>query len=181
VSIQQDTSQDRSSLLESIDRTQILQNLLKLNNRLLAPFSTHLEKRHKISLNEFRVLMLIGDLGTTASHELAERLGVNTMAVSRAVGSLNRHGRISVDVDPMSRRRKVLRLTEEGRRLYAEMTPTTDGVSAYLFEALRADEVLAFNHYVQTLTARLEARDEKGRSIFLERTRPDAGSDDSAA
>jgi DNA-binding MarR family transcriptional regulator len=172
VNTRQGASHDRSSLIEGIDRTKILQNLLKLHNRLLQPFSTHLEKRHKISLNEFRVLMQIGHLEETASHEVAERLGVNTMAVSRAVGSLHRRGRISVDVDPSSRRRKVLRLTAEGQRLYAEMLPAAAQVSSYLFEALRPDEVLAFDHYVQTLTRQLEARDEQGRSIFLERTRP---------
>lgn len=171
---QQGAAQDRTNLIEGIDRTKILQNLLKLNNRLLAPFSIHLEKRHKISLNEFRVLMLIGYLETTASHELAERLGVNTMAVSRAVGVLHKQGRISVDVDPQSRRRKMLRLTADGERLYQEMLPATANVAGYLFEALRPDEVLAFDHFVQTLTEQLEAHDEQGRSIFLERTRPDA-------
>ena len=48
----------------------MLHQLLKLTNRLMAPFSTHLSHRYKISLNEFRLLMTIGALGRTASHEL---------------------------------------------------------------------------------------------------------------
>jgi DNA-binding MarR family transcriptional regulator len=155
-----------------LDRVTAMNHLLKLTNRLMAPFSTHLEKRYRISLNEFRVLMVIGQMGVTASHELAQILGVNTMAVSRAVAALNRHGRIDVATDPLSRRRKTLQLTAEGERLWREMMPASVKVADYLFEALRADEVMAFDHYVRTLTERLEAQDPRGRSVFLERTKP---------
>lgn len=157
----------------SVQPADILHHVLKLQNRLMAPFSTHLEKRHRISVNEFRLLMLIGRLGVTASHALAEMTGVNAMAVSRAVSTLRRHGRIVVQVDPENRRRKILRLTPEGQRLYEQMLPATDRVAQYLFESLRLDEILAFDRYVLAMIDRLEARDEQGRSLFLERTRPD--------
>lgn len=164
--------EDRSDA-PAIDRVTALNHLLKLHNRLMVPFSTHLEKRHRISVNEFRVLMLIGELGPSASHELAVALGVNTMAVSRAVAALAAHGRIHVEVDPQSRRRKILRLAPEGKRLFDEMLPSTVRVADYLFSALRPEEVAAFNQFVETLTGRLEAEDDAGRSAFLEATRPD--------
>ena len=154
------------------DRVRVLNHLLKLTNRLMAPFSTHVEKRYRISLNEFRVLMLIGQLGTTASHELAVMLGVNTMAVSRAVAALSRHGSIAVETDPASRRRKTLRLTDQGERMWREMMPATIKVADYLLEALRPDEVAAFDANIRSLIDRLEVQDQSGRSVFLERTRP---------
>lgn len=156
----------------AIDRMAVMNHLLKLTNRLMAPFSVHLEKRYKISLNEFRVLMLIGQMKTTASHELAQILGVNTMAVSRAVAALHRHGRIVVETDPLSRRRKTLRLAPEGERLWREMMPASTKVADYLFEGLRPDEMMAFDHYLRTLSDRLEAQDLRGRSVFIERTKP---------
>ncbi len=161
------------ALVAGISPTDVLIHLLKLYNRLLAPFSIHLEKRHRISINEFRALMSIGRLGTTASHELAEITGVNPMAISRAVAALRRHRRIEVDTDRTNRRRKTLRLTPAGRALYDQMLPTTEKVARYLFEALRPDEIMAFDRFVRTVTEKLEARDETGKSAFLERTRPD--------
>ena len=149
-----------------------LHRLLKLNNRLMAPFSTHLSHRYNISLNEFRLLMAIGRLGTSASHELAEHTGVNAMSVSRAVGTLQRHGRITVETDPANRRRKVLRLTGEGERLYAIMRPQTEKVADYLFSELTEGETGQLDTFVSRLIATLEARDEHGRSLFLERTKP---------
>lgn len=158
----------------SVSPADVLNHILKLHNRLLAPFSIHLEKRHRISVNEFRLLMSVGRLGSAASHEVAELTGVNTMAISRAVAVLKRQRRLEVTTDPTNRRRKTLRLTAAGRALYEQMQPTTEKVARYLFEALRPDEILAFDRFVRTVTDRLEARDDTGRSLFLDRTRPDA-------
>ena len=155
------------------DKVAMLHQLLKLTNRLMAPFSTHLAHRYKISLNEFRMLMTIGNLGRTASHELAELTGVNVMSVSRAVATLQRHGRIQVVRDTANRRRKCLMLTDEGRRLYDIMRPQSEKVADYLFSGMEAGEVAQFETTLTRLIATLEAHDEQGRSLFLERTRPE--------
>ena len=158
---------------ESNDKVAMLHQLLKLTNRLMAPFSTHLAHRYKISLNEFRLLMTIGALGRTASHELAELTGVNVMSVSRAVATLQRHGRIEVVPDPKNRRRKWLSLTAEGERLYAIMRPQSGKVADYLFSDLDQGEIAQLDKILSHLIATLEAKDEAGRSLFIERTKPE--------
>ncbi|WP_241657387.1 MarR family winged helix-turn-helix transcriptional regulator [Aurantiacibacter suaedae] len=150
----------------------MLHRLLKLTNRLMAPFSTHLSHRYRISLNEFRLLMSIGALGRTASHEVAEMTGVNAMSISRAVATLERHGRITVTVDEANRRRKWLSLTEEGERLYKLMKPQSQQVANYLFDAISPAELSAFGDIVEKLIERLDATDENGNSVFLESTKP---------
>lgn len=156
-----------------LDRARMLHQLLKLTNRLMAPFSTHLADRYKISLNEFRLLMTIGSLGTTASHEVAELTGVNVMSISRAVSALQKHGRIDVVTDPLNRRRKALTLTEEGQRLYEIMRPQSEKVADYLFSDLDSADICALDRILEQLIATLEARDARGNSRFLEETRPD--------
>tara|TARA_A100001391_G_scaffold1033_5_gene1459 strand:- start:16928 stop:17422 length:495 start_codon:yes stop_codon:yes gene_type:complete len=154
------------------DEAVVLHRLLKLTNRLMAPFSTHLSHRYRISLNEFRVMMTIGALGRTASHEVAELTGVNAMSISRAVATLQRHGRITVIVDEGNRRRKWLSLTEEGERLYQLMKPQSEKVALYLFDAISPAELEAFDGIVEKLIERLDATDEDGNSLFLESTKP---------
>lgn len=154
------------------DKVVLLHQLLKLTNRLMAPFSTHLAHRYRISLNEFRMLMTIGALGRTASHELAELTGVNVMSVSRAVATLERHGRIEIRQDSANRRRKWLALTEEGERLYAVMRPQSERVAGYLFSDLSAQELGQLDRIVERLIGTLEAKDATGQSLFLEQTRP---------
>jgi len=159
------------------DQARMLHELLKLSNRLMAPFATHLADRYRISLNEFRLLMTIGGLGTTASHQVAEKTGVNVMSVSRAVSALERNGRISVATDPLNRRRKVLALTEEGRRLYEIMRPQSRKVAEFLFSELDCADIATLDRILGRLIATLEARDGEGNSRFLEATRPDIGPD----
>ncbi|MEO6387444.1 MAG: MarR family winged helix-turn-helix transcriptional regulator [Croceibacterium sp.] len=154
------------------DKSVMLHQLLKLTNRLMAPFSTHLAHRYRISLNEFRLLMTIGALGRSASHELAEITGVNVMSVSRAVSTLERHGRIKVSPDPANRRRKWLTLTSEGERLYTIMRPQSEKVADYLFSNLSAAETKQLGTILAHLIDTLEARDDQGRSLFIEKTRP---------
>ncbi|MXO94171.1 MarR family transcriptional regulator [Erythrobacter arachoides] len=149
----------------------MLHRLLKLHNRLMAPFSTHLAHRYRISLNEFRLLMMVGSLGRTASHEVAELTGVNPMSISRAVATLKRHGRLVVETDATNRRRKWLSLSKEGKRLYQLMLPQGEKVAHYLFGKLEQDELAGFESIVDKLLERLDAEDEDGTSRFLNRTR----------
>ncbi|SLJ99004.1 MarR family winged helix-turn-helix transcriptional regulator [Novosphingobium mathurense] len=150
----------------------ILHRLLKLSNKLLAPFSMHLEQQYKISVNEFRLLMLIGRYPGCASHELADMTGVSAMSVSRAVFALERNDRIRVERDPQNKRRKRLTLTEEGERLFRIMEPQSGQVADYLMSNLLPHEVAMFDHILKILIDTLEATDEDGNSLFLERTRP---------
>ena len=164
---------ERAAQVPDSDNVAMLHKLLKLTNRLMAPFSTHLAHRHRISLNEFRMLMTIGTMGRAASHQLAEMTGVNVMSVSRAVATLERHGRIAVSRDPDNRRRKWLILTPEGERLYTLMRPQSEKVAAYLFNALSAEQAQQMEAIVNTLIDTLEARDDNGESLFLNQTRPE--------
>ncbi len=157
---------------------EMLHNILKLANRLMAPFSTFLAHEHRISLNEFRVLMQIGFYRTAASHELVELTGVNPMSISRAVATLEKNGRVVTVTDPANRRRKRLTLTEEGERLFRVMRPATNLVAEYLLSRLKTHERAALDHILHTLIATLEAKDEQGRSLFLENTRLDVPSED---
>ncbi len=158
--------------LDEAEEVILLHRLLKLTNRLMAPFSVHLSNRHKISINEFRLLMTIGALGRTASHEVADLTGVNAMSISRAVATLQKHGRIVVERDENNKRRKWLRLSEEGKRLYEIMRPQTGTVAHYLFGKLEKTELEGFAIIVERLIERLDAEDENGNSVFLERTKP---------
>jgi len=154
------------------DAWRIRHETLKLSNRLVAPFLTYLASRHEISLNEFRLLMLIGQHPNIASHELVDMTGVNPMRVSRAVATLEKHGRILIVPDCKNRRRKTLTLSDEGQRLYHAMLPQTEKVADFLVSALTPAEVRRFTALLGKLTGRLAAEDEQGRSLFIEHTRP---------
>jgi DNA-binding MarR family transcriptional regulator len=157
---------------DSSEKAAMLHQLLKLTNRLMAPFSTHLAHRYKISLNEFRLLMTIGNLSRTASHELAELTGVNVherLARGRdaAAARADRGGARSGEPPA-----QVADADEEGQRLYEIMRPQSEKVADYLFSDLEADEVEQLVRSSTHLIDTLEAKDAEGRSLFLERQDP---------
>ena len=162
----------RDSLAINASSADTLHWVLKLANKLMAPFSTYLERQYKISLNEFRVLMLVGRFPNAASHELAYMTGVDPMSNSRAVATLQKHDRVEVVRDATNRRRKMLALTAEGQKLYDLMRPQTDNVADYLISRLEPHEVATLNATLVKLIDTLEAQDESGRSLFMERTKP---------
>ena len=167
---------DRSDLARFISdpgsNLATLNTVLKLNNKVMAPFSTFLERQHKISLNEFRLLMLIGSHPGSASHELVEMSGVSPMSVSRAVTALHKHGRIVTDRDPANGRRKIHLLTDDGRALFEFMRPLANLVADYLVMPLSVAELETFNTLLAKLMAGLEVTDADGKSVFMEFVRP---------
>ena len=72
----------------------------------------------------------------------------------------------------LARRRKWLTLTEEGWRLYEIMHPQTDKVADYLLSELSGGQIAQLQTVLARLIDTLEARDEQGQSLFLERTKP---------
>lgn len=165
-----------SSDCEDVDSGETLHRVLTLGNRLLAPFSTFLERQYEISLNEFRLLMLIGLRPQVTILDLVKLTGVSPMSASRAVSALQRQGRITVCRDRADGRKKSLVLTDEGERLYAIMRPQSLRVGDFLLSSLTEHERKEFNRMVSVILLSLELEDEQGASLFLQATRP-SGSD----
>jgi MarR family transcriptional regulator, lower aerobic nicotinate degradation pathway regulator len=148
-----------------------LNRLMRLHQCLWASFSANLESQYEISVNEFRVLMMAGQIGETASHEIADSTGMPVMAISRTIAALEKRGLIERNVDTGNRRRKPLKLTARGQRLFEKMMPTTRAVAKYLFDSLRLDEILSFDHCLEALTERVTQVDERGESVFIKQTK----------
>lgn len=64
-------------------------------------------------------------------------------------------------------------IAREGRSLYAIMHPYTKRMASYLLSDLKAKEAVALRTILDRLIDTLEAGDEAGNSLFLERTKPE--------
>ena len=122
-------------------------------------------------LNGASVFLAVVESGSFA--RAAVVLDMTSSGVSRAVATLQRHGRIEVVRDPANRRRKWLTLTDEGRRLYTIMRPQSGKVADYLFSELDSAEVAQLGTILTRLIDTLEAKNARGKSLFLERTKPE--------
>ncbi len=156
----------------------MMHRLLRLNNNIQSHFNNHIEKQFSISFGEFRVLMSLGRMVQAASHEIAEGTGISTMSISRAVASLAKKGYLTAETDPLNKRRKILQLTDKGLEKFNILNPAADNVAEYMVEDLTADEIVSISKLLAKLTSKLEALDENGESIFLQRTKLNSADQD---
>jgi DNA-binding MarR family transcriptional regulator len=114
--------------------------LLLLVNLTARPFARRYEKQHRLALSEWRVILVLAESPGLSSAEIAERLGLDKMAVSRAVRGLERRGRLGRRVDPRDGRRWALHLSAAGRALFRKIAPSAIVREAALFGVLTAAE-----------------------------------------
>ncbi len=154
------------------DPIDTLNRFLKLYQCLGRSFSVNMQDQFDVNLNDFRVIMMVGELGETASYEIADITGMPEMAISRTMSSLEQRGLIIRKIDSTNRRRKSVVLSADGKQLFEAMLPSSRAVANFLFDSLKLHEALSFDEYLTTLTERVTQLDEDGESVFLKATRP---------
>ena len=99
----------------------------------------------------WRVIAILGRFPGLSAVEVADRTMMDKVAVSRAVTKLIKNGRIDRQFADADRRRSILNLTEEGRRVHDEIAPLALAFEAELLEGFEADKLTAFNQVIERL------------------------------
>jgi len=128
-----------------------------LSNRISTDIARLYDKRHALSIPEWRVIAVLAKRPGLSATEVAQRTAMDKVAVSRAVSALLDDGRILRDTDEDDRRKSVLRLSEAGRAIYADVAPRAMAYEQRLLDALRPDERQALDR----LLARMEQVTER--------------------
>jgi DNA-binding MarR family transcriptional regulator len=94
-----------------------------LSNRISRAIANAYEKRFSLTIPEWRVMAIVGDEPELSATEVARRGAMDKVAVSRAVTKLIKAGRLKQVFAADDRRRSILSLTVEGRRVYNQVVP----------------------------------------------------------
>jgi DNA-binding MarR family transcriptional regulator len=96
-------------------------------NRLAAEVSRALARvygeRFGIDIPEWRIIATLGDRGRARAQDIALSTRMHKSVVSRAVARLGELGWIARSANARDRREAPLRLTADGRRVYAQLVP----------------------------------------------------------
>lgn len=129
-----------------------------LSNRLSSAIAESYSRRFALSISEWRVVAVLALEPGLSAAEVAERTAMDKVAVSRAVGRLLSSGRARRETASGDRRRSMLELTPEGRRIYRRIAPALRRYEAALLASLNAQE----RRRLYALLSRLE---ERARSL----------------
>ncbi|WP_376099377.1 MarR family winged helix-turn-helix transcriptional regulator [Roseomonas sp. CCTCC AB2023176] len=129
-----------------------------LVNLVARPFARVHERVHGLRLAEWRVLRALSlASGPITAGVLGEALGMDKMAVSRAVRALEARARLHRRPDPEDGRRIALEITPEGRTLVARIEPSGREREAALLAALTEEERATLDALLDRLVARARA------------------------
>jgi DNA-binding MarR family transcriptional regulator len=111
-----------------------------LSNTVSRSIAGKYAERYGLSIPEWRVIAVLQYFPKASSGELTEKTGMDNVAVSRAVNHLVKAGLITRRTRDSDRRRTVLDLSEEGQRVYDEITPLALEYEARLLKGLSENE-----------------------------------------
>lgn len=112
------------------------------------------DKRFKVSIPEWRVIAILGRFPGLSAVEVAERTMLDKVAVSRAVTKLIKKGRIDREFADADKRRSILNLSDEGKKLHDEIAELALAFERDLLEGLSPDELAQLNSLMERLLAR---------------------------
>jgi DNA-binding MarR family transcriptional regulator len=117
------------------------------------------DERFGLSIPEWRVIAILGRFPGLSAVEVAERTLMDKVAVSRAVTKLIKNGRIDRQFADADRRRSILNLSEEGRRVHNEVAPLALQFERDLLEGFDDDERAQLDALIDQLLDRARSLD----------------------
>jgi len=109
------------------------------------------EKRFGVSIPEWRVIAILGRYPGLSAVEVAERTLMDKVAVSRAVTKLISNGRIDREFADADRRRSILNLSAEGKKVHNEIAPLALEFERQLVADISQDDYEKFNRILEQL------------------------------
>jgi len=144
---------------EQDDNTLILEDFLPYRLAILSHTVSSLiarvyDQRFGLTIPEWRVIAIVGRFPGLSAVEVAARTMLDKVAVSRAVTKLIKAGRIDREFADADRRRSILTLSEEGRKVHDEVAPLALEMEADILHGLSDDQIESLNIVIERLLAR---------------------------
>lgn len=125
-----------------------------LSNTVSSTIASAYNKRFRLSIPEWRVIAILGRFPGLSAAEVADRTLMDKVAVSRAVAKLIKSGRIDRQFADADRRRSILQLSDEGRKVHDEVAPLALKFEENLLHGLSDEEIQTLNNIMERLLAR---------------------------
>ncbi len=131
------------------------------------------QRKHDISVTEWRVMAVLGRYSGLTASEVVERTAMDKVAISRTVKSLVDKGLLERKTDPGDRRRRRLYITHNrGQKVLQEIVPLAQSYEQKLLQAMSARELKNLEQSVAKLLESARKLDEalfqsRGQSTFF--------------
>ncbi|MEP7302208.1 MAG: MarR family winged helix-turn-helix transcriptional regulator [Caldimonas sp.] len=125
--------------------------LVRVVNLTARPFVESIGRMHRLSLNEWRVMLVLASHPGAVAQEVVSHTGLDKMTVSRALAGLARNGRLLRKLDAADKRRTCLCLSAAGQRVYEKIGVSGKARETQLFSAVGSAEQTRLGRTLDTL------------------------------
>lgn len=125
-----------------------------LSNTISGTIASAYDERFDLTIPEWRVMAVIARTPGMSAAQVSERTLMDKVAVSRAVARLLKSGRITREFADQDRRRSILHLSEQGRKVYDQVAPLALQMEADLLEGFSENEIRTLNVLLDRMLAR---------------------------
>jgi DNA-binding MarR family transcriptional regulator len=129
--------------------------LIRLVNLTARPFNEVIGKQYELSLNEWRVMVVLASHPGCFATDVVDYTGLDKMSVSRALGSLAKAKRINRVTDAIDARRTHVALSRVGMELFERIGESAVQREAHMLASLSVIEVARLDATLTKLTAAL--------------------------
>jgi DNA-binding MarR family transcriptional regulator len=143
-----------------INDSSVLFKLIRLVNLAARPFEEQVGKQHLLSLNEWRVMLVLDSHPGCTATAVVDYSGLDKMSVSRALANLVKAARVQRVVDKEDARRALVRLTVKGKALFDVIADTAAQRERAVFASLTPTEVAKLSLTVDKLISVLLEKSE---------------------
>ncbi|GJM10538.1 MAG: MarR family transcriptional regulator [Lysobacteraceae bacterium] len=130
-----------------------------LSNVVSSKIARLYDQRFKLSTTEWRVMAILASHPGISARTVAELSAMDKVAVSRAVAKLIRADRVAKQTATDDRRKSVLSLTPEGKRIHAIVVPAARACETELLTCLTSREAATLNKILNKLERRAQQFD----------------------
>jgi DNA-binding MarR family transcriptional regulator len=126
--------------------------LVRLVNLTARPFQEGVGKSLHLTLNEWRVMLVLASHPDVAATDVASYTGLDKMSVSRALAALARAGRIKRRTDRTDNRRALVTLSAAGRRVFEQVGVRAKQREAHFMRNISAADLAHMTRVVNAMT-----------------------------
>jgi DNA-binding MarR family transcriptional regulator len=145
----------KNSPSPNIGDSSVFFKLIRLVNLAARPFNEDIGKRHDLSLNEWRVMVVLASHPGCTATDVVLYTGLDKMSVSRALVGLTKLSRVQRTQDPNDARRTFVNLSMSGSKLFTVISGSAAEREAVMFSGLSSSELQTLEMIVDHLTKSL--------------------------
>ncbi len=120
------------------------------------------ERKYRIQIPEWRILMTLAEYGPLSAFEVADKSSMDRARVSRAQRRMTDLGLVVINIDEMDRRRTILELTPAGWEIVETIVPDADHTGDWLLAALSEEEQAQLKSLLNKLLRRTQELQDRG-------------------